>query len=214
MSETVMALTEQEVELLDQCETEIRQSLDVVKKLMYPALKIVKDKKLYREFGTIENWALKQFDMTARNLNNWLLLGEVIDNLAGHGINLDDMALRHAMALNDVEPRNQADVWNSVIEKVGNQDDVTEKDIRKAINEMVEEGRVNLREKKAGNKLVRPPVERMVDLWDNMTPNQRIEAIERILELEFYEETTAAQFVAQFVTKKLGAIQPELVNAN
>lgn len=132
---------EQEAALIEQ----IRQGMEFANKsyfMIIEGLRKVKDLRLYREVGTLRDWALMHFGFGDREYNYYLKAGEVVEN-----IRLSDPEanpkLTHALAIGMVEPDDQPILWKKVKESGKN---LTKKLIVNTAKEMEEHGEIRARD--------------------------------------------------------------------
>jgi hypothetical protein len=86
--------------------------------LIVGGLNEVKQKKLYREVGTLKEWATKHFRFGDREFNYYLEAGEAVANLEAGGVKDVDLPLTHATAINMVKAEDQVALYNAVQDEV------------------------------------------------------------------------------------------------
>lgn len=132
---------EKEAELIEQ----IRQGMEFANKsyfMIIEGLRKVKDFRLYREVGTLRDWALMHFGFGDREYNYYLKAGEVVENIRS----IDPEAnpkLTHALAIGMVELGDQQILWKRVKESGKT---LTKKLIVNTAKEMEAHGEIKARE--------------------------------------------------------------------
>jgi hypothetical protein len=132
---------EQEAALIEQ----IRQGMEFANKsyfMIIEGLRKVKDFRLYREVGTLRDWALMHFGFGDREYNYYLKAGEVVENIRS----VDPEAnpkLTHALAIGMVELGDQQALWKRVKESGKT---LTKKLIVNTAKEMEAHGEIKARE--------------------------------------------------------------------
>lgn len=113
--------------------------------ILIPCFIEIFNKRLYREEGDMEMWAQKNFGLTSRTLYYYLEMGGVKQDILSviPEANLDDMAMRHAIALGQYTPESRPIIWQAAQDSG---ETVTEKAIKKIAGELEREGSVKRRD--------------------------------------------------------------------
>ena len=132
---------EKEAELIEQ----IRQGMEFANKsyfMIIEGLRKVKDFRLYREVGTLRDWALMHFGFGDREYNYYLKAGEVVENIRSADPEANPK-LTHALAIGMVELGDQQLLWKRVKESGKT---LTRKLIVNTAKEMEAHGEIKARE--------------------------------------------------------------------
>lgn len=138
-------LSAEEIEIQSKLIEQIKQGMEFAHKsyfMIIDGLKKVKELKLYREVGTLRDWALMHFGFGEREYNYYLKAGEVIENIRS----VDPEAnprLTHALAIGMVEPDDQPALWEKVKESGK---DITKKLILTTAKNLEMSGEIRARE--------------------------------------------------------------------
>lgn len=111
-------LSEEEIQVQARLIEQIKQGMEFAHKsyfMIIDGLRKVKELKLYREVGSLRDWALMHFGFGEREYNYYLKAGEVIENI--RSVDPDaNPRLTHALAIGMVEPDDQPALWEKVKE--------------------------------------------------------------------------------------------------
>jgi hypothetical protein len=132
---------EQEAALIEQ----IKQGMEFANKsyfMIIEGLRKVKDLRLYREVGTLRDWALMHFGFGDREYNYYLKAGEVVENIRASDPEANPR-LTHALAIGMVEPEDQPILWKKVKDSGKS---LTKKLIVNTAKEMEAQGEIKARD--------------------------------------------------------------------
>lgn len=114
--DVVEPLTPEEIALESAIVEQIKQGMEFANKsyfMIIDGLKRIKDLRLYREMGSLRDWALAHFGFGDREYNYYLKAGEVVHNIRA----VDPTAnpkLTHALAIGMLEPEDQIVLWEKI----------------------------------------------------------------------------------------------------
>lgn len=174
--------------------------------LIVGGLNEVKQKKLYREVGTLKNWATKHFRFGDREFNYYLEAGATVANLEAAGIENVDLPLTHATAINMVKPEDQPTLYNAVnnvVEATGKKR--TRNLIIDVASQLEDEGKVEARD---GVKIKPADPEahlkkRIKLAWDELTDEAKCETIVSLVQDEPSAQIRAMAYLVKDIEAKL-----------
>lgn len=183
--DVIQPLSLEELEMQNKIIEQIKQGMEFAHKsyfMIIDGLRKVKELKLYREVGTLRDWALMHFGFGEREYNYYLKAGEVIENI--RSVDPDaNPRLTHALAIGMVEPEDQGTLWEKVKESGQS---VTKKLILSTAKNLESKGEIHARE---GVK-IRAETEddyllgRIMTAWSSITEDSKPAAIAEILAKE------------------------------
>lgn len=90
--------------------------LNAGKEIILKGIKEVFDKKLYKEYGTLEQWAQFHFGLTSRMVHYYLDTAFVSEKIKLLNPDLDTskLGIRHLLALKSVDEKYYGDILNSI----------------------------------------------------------------------------------------------------
>lgn len=142
-------LTPEDSALELKCRKQIDEGLGMAQRsweLIVPNMIIVRDKMLWREYESINDWALDHFGFGSKQLQNYIAAGSVHDTIVEHDPEAD-LKMTQALALDRVIEADQPIVWDAVKEALSDGNlKMTGKLINQVAKKLRDEGRIEFKE--------------------------------------------------------------------
>ena len=168
-------LSKEEQDRIDSLTEEVRRGVDLSRagyETMIAPLRIIYDEKLFEGHGSFDDWAEDEFGWTGRHARNFLLAAKPLTVLRGGPLKQDDdLPITHALRLAKYDDDAIVEAYTTAqdISEKGGHSKVRLKDIEDAIEKLQLDPakEVDVRQEKL--------LERMMALWEKLTPASRAE---------------------------------------
>lgn len=193
IAEIISPLTEQEREqekvLIDKILKGI-QNEGEAQAAIIAAIVEIKDKKLWRSYGSIEEWTERAIGLSPRMVNYYLTSADVTKRIQLVDPEVKSIPVTHATLMARFSPEDQASLWTKANERAKElKEKFTAKLIGKVANELTKSGEIHLRDGVSPpnpNHTAHTP-EQLKKSWFRLVAGDRADVFNHMVKNETYD---------------------------